>query len=87
MNLNSECGDVFFLKFSCQVALDKCGFPCSTVANEDKLEGGDFGCSHCNNLEKEIEKEDEGREQVAQRKVAKDRLDSWKYLTKQSQRI
>lgn len=23
---------------------------------EDKLEGGDFGCSHCNNLEKEIEK-------------------------------
>jgi hypothetical protein len=54
---------------------------------EDKLEGGDFGCSHCNNLEKEIEKEDEGREQVAQRKVAKDRLDSWKYLTKQSQRI
>lgn len=23
---------------------------------EDKLEGGDFGCSHCNNLEREIEK-------------------------------
>lgn len=34
---------------------------------EDKLESGNFGCSHWNNLEleKEIEKEDESKEQVA----------------------
>jgi hypothetical protein len=39
---------------------------------EDKLEGGDIGCRHCNNLEKEIEKEDEGKGQVTEGKVAKD---------------
>jgi hypothetical protein len=53
---------------------------------EDKLESGDFGCSHCNNLEeRDRKKRMKVENKWPQQKVAKDRRDSWKYLSKQSQ--
>jgi len=46
VNLDTEGGDVFFLEFTSQMALDKSGLSSSSIANENELECGDVRFRH-----------------------------------------
>lgn len=45
MNLNSECGDVLLLEFTCHMTFDECGFAGTSVADQDALESGNIAFS------------------------------------------